>query len=152
MNEKKAERTVTGDHQELVIVRKVVYHDVGVSCHDLLLGSKLGALLKLEVADGSGESEVAVHPSEVDETTGCGDSCFLTWEQRGQKTMCVCGAARCGQEFSTPSFWGLWSKESGFARPLTPKTLLESPALACRACQVSLKNPGRKSGRTVRTT
>lgn len=29
-----------------------------------------------------------------------------------------------------PSFWGLWSKDRGFARPLTPKTLRESPAFA----------------------
>ena len=33
-----------------------------------------------------------------------------------------------------PSFWGLWSNDKGFARPLTPNTVLESPALACR-CQ-----------------
>lgn len=48
------ERTITGDYQELIVVGKVVYHDVGVGGHDLLLGSKLGALLELEVADGSG--------------------------------------------------------------------------------------------------
>lgn len=71
------ERTITGDYQELIVVGKVVYHDVGVGGHDLLLGSKLGALLELEVADGSGESEVAVDPSKVDETTGSRDSCLL---------------------------------------------------------------------------
>lgn len=30
-----------------------------------------------------------------------------------------------------PSFTGLWSNDSGFARPLTPRTDLESPAFAC---------------------
>lgn len=72
-----AGRTVTCDHQELVVVREVMYHNVGVGGHDLLLGSKLGALLELEVADGSGESEVAVNPSKVDETTSGGDSRLL---------------------------------------------------------------------------
>lgn len=138
-----SKRTVTGNHQELIVVGKVMHHDVGVGGHDLLLRSKLGALLELEVADGSGESEVAVDPSKVDETTSGGDSRLLAWKQRGQKTMCVCGAARRGQGGSTPSFWGLWSKDSGFARPLTPKTLLESPALACWTRRVSLRNsPG----------
>lgn len=142
-SENGAERTVTCDHQELIVIGKVMNHDVGVGGYDLLLGSKLGALLEFEVADGSRESEVAVDPSEVDETTSGGNSCLLAWKQRGQKTMYVCGAALRGQESSTPSFWGLWSKDSGFARPLTPKTLLESPALACRTRRVSLKHsPG----------
>lgn len=75
-----AKRTITGNHQELVIVGKVMYHDVGVGGHNLLLRSKLGALLELEVADGSGESEVAVDSSEVDEATSRGDSRLLAWE------------------------------------------------------------------------
>lgn len=32
---------------------------------------------------------------------------------------------------AVPSFCGLWSKDSGFALPLMPRTLLESPELAC---------------------
>lgn len=54
-----------------------MYHDIGVCGHNLLLGSKLGALLELEVADRSGQSEVAIHPSKINETTGGGDSCLL---------------------------------------------------------------------------
>lgn len=61
--------------------------------------------------------------------------------------MCICGAARWGvPESSPPSFWGLWSKDSGFARPLTPKTLLESPALACCARRVSSRKPREEEG------
>lgn len=61
-----------------------MYHNVGVGGHDLLLGSKLGALLELEVADGSGKSEVAVDPSKVDKATSSGDSCLLAWKQKDQ--------------------------------------------------------------------
>lgn len=75
-----SQRTVTGNHQELIVVREVMDHDVGVGGHYLLLRSKLGALLELEVADGSGESEVAVDPSKVDETTSGGDSRLLAWK------------------------------------------------------------------------
>lgn len=57
-----------------------MYHNVGVGGHNLLLGSKLGALLELEVANGSGESKVAVDPSKIDEATGGGDSCLLACE------------------------------------------------------------------------
>lgn len=134
------QRTIAGDHQELVIIREVVHHDVGVCGHDLLLGSKLGALLELEVADRSRQGQVAVHPSEVDKATSGGDSCLLAWEpkKQGSETHVRSWRSTLGsQESSTPSFWGLWSKDSGFARPLTPRTLLESPALACCASQVS---------------
>lgn len=90
------QRTIAGDYQKLVVIREVVHNDIGVCGHDLLLGSKLGALLELEVADRSRQGQVAVHPSEVDEATSGGDSCFLAWRPkiRSQKLMCVCGAAR----------------------------------------------------------
>lgn len=118
-----------------------MHHDIGVCGHDLLLGSKLGALLELEVADRSRQGQVAVHPSEVDEATSGGDSCLLAWERKKKKGsethVRLWRSTLESQESSTPSFWGLWSKDSGFARPLTPRTLLESPALACCASQVS---------------
>lgn len=56
-----------------------MYYDVGVGSHNLLLGSKFGALLEFEVADGSGESEVAVDSSEIDKATSGSDSCLLAW-------------------------------------------------------------------------
>jgi hypothetical protein len=54
-------------------------HNVGVCGNDLLLWSQLCALLELEVSDGAGEREVAVHPTEVNETTGGSDSCLLAY-------------------------------------------------------------------------
>jgi hypothetical protein len=47
-------------------------------CRDnLILGRKLGALLELEIADGSGESEVAIYAAEVYKAS-CGlDTRFL---------------------------------------------------------------------------
>lgn len=81
LGKNEAGRTVTCDHQELVVIREVMYHNVRVGGHNLLLGSKLGALLELEIADGSGESEVAVDPSKVDEATSGGNSCLLAWER-----------------------------------------------------------------------
>lgn len=73
-----------------------MYHNVGVSGHDLLLGGKLGALLELEIADGSRESEVAVDPSEVDETTSGGDPCLLTWGEKRIRKPCAFAAQRAG--------------------------------------------------------
>lgn len=74
--------TVTGDHQELIVVRQVVYVHVGVCGDDLLLGSELCALLELEIADSSGQGEVAVDTTEVDETAGGGDSRLLAYTKQ----------------------------------------------------------------------
>jgi len=43
----------------------------------------------------------------------------------------TCASAFTLKRMYVPSFCGLWSNDSGFARPLTPKTVLESPALPC---------------------
>jgi len=57
-----------------------VNRDLRESSDDLLLGGKVGALFELEVAYRSGEREVAVHTSEVDEAACGAYSCFLTCE------------------------------------------------------------------------
>lgn len=116
---------------------------IGVGSHDLLFGRQLGALLELKVTDGTGQSEVAVHTAKVDEATRGTDTGLLAckmelashphrmnladfllscWLQREQKSLRMAG--------HRPSFCGLWSKERGFARPLTPNTDRESPAFA----------------------
>lgn len=53
-------------------------NDVGVCGNDLLLGSKLCALLEFEITNGSREGQVAIDTSEIDETAGSGNSCLLT--------------------------------------------------------------------------
>lgn len=70
-------RTVTGDDKELVIVADVVNRHVGESSDDLLLGRKVGALLELEVANGSAQCEIAVDPPKVDEATCSTNACLL---------------------------------------------------------------------------
>jgi hypothetical protein len=91
--------TIASNNQELVVLVDVVYLDVRESSDYLLLRGKVGALLELEVAYRT--------------RLGCDMlvlSGYSTW-------------------FFSPSFCGLWSNESGFARPLTPRTVRESPAL-----------------------
>lgn len=94
---------------------------VRVGGDDLLLRGQIGALLELEVANGTGQGKVAVDTTEVDEATSGADSCLLTFCK-------VSTANTMATERDEPSFWGLWSKERGFALPFTPSTVLESPA------------------------
>lgn len=127
--------TVACNNQKFIIIGKLVDNNVGVCGNDLLLGSKLCALLEFEITNGSGEGQVAVDPSKIDEAAGSGNSCLLTCKKtEKKKKKKVSPVAEHGrganQSNCEPSFWGLWSKDKGFARPLTPKTLLESPALA----------------------
>ena len=70
--------TVTCKHNELIIIRKVVNSHVGVSGNDLLLRRKVGALLELEITDGTGEGEVAIDTTEIDKAAGGANSCLLT--------------------------------------------------------------------------
>jgi hypothetical protein len=54
-------------------------HNIGVCCNNLLLWGQLGTLLEFEVSNSTGEGEVAIHPTEIDETAGGSDSCLLAW-------------------------------------------------------------------------
>jgi hypothetical protein len=113
--------TIASNNQELVVLVDVVYLDVRESSDYLLLRGKVGALLELEVAYRARQGEVTVDTAEVDEATCCLDTGLLgcdMLELSGYSTW-----------FFSPSFCGLWSNESGFARPLTPRTVRESPAL-----------------------
>lgn len=71
--------TVTCEHNKLVIIRKVVDGHIGEGGDDLLLRRQVGALLELEIANSTGQGEVAVHTAKVDEATGCADSCLFTY-------------------------------------------------------------------------
>jgi len=46
--------------------------------NNLLLGSEVGTLLELEVADGTRQGQVAVDSAEIDEPTGSTDSGLFT--------------------------------------------------------------------------
>lgn len=71
--------TVAGKDKKLIVVGEVVYHDVWVCRHDLLLWRKVGALLELKVTNGSGKRQVAVHSAEVDKAAGRCDSCLFAY-------------------------------------------------------------------------
>lgn len=71
-------RTVTSNDEEFIIVSKVVDCHVGESSNNLLLWGQVGALLELEVSDGSAEREVAVYSAKVDESAGCAYPCLFT--------------------------------------------------------------------------
>lgn len=60
--------TIACDNQEFVIIRKLVSHHIGESSYNLLLRGKLGALLELEISYRSGESQVTVNATEINET------------------------------------------------------------------------------------
>lgn len=79
------ELTVACNNQKFIIIGKLVDNNVGVCGNDLLLGSKLCALLEFEIANGSGEGQVAVDPSKVDETAGSGDSCLLACRKEQER-------------------------------------------------------------------
>lgn len=79
---KEAWRTITCNHKELVVIRNIVNSDLWKGSDDLLLWGKVGAFFELEVAYRSGEREIAVHASEVDETTCGANSCFFTCENQ----------------------------------------------------------------------
>lgn len=47
-------RTIAGNDQEFIVVADLVRNNIRERSHYLLLGRKLGALLELEISDGSG--------------------------------------------------------------------------------------------------
>ena len=71
--------TVTGKHNKLVIVGKVVNSHVGVGGDNLLLRREIGALLELKVTDGTRQGEVAVDATKVDKASSSANSCLLTY-------------------------------------------------------------------------
>lgn len=115
--------TITSHNQELIVLVDIVYLDVWISGDYLLFWGKIGALLEFEIAYCARQSKVTVDAAKVDKAT-CGlNTCFLGW-----KILAV--IANCWR-VCLPSFCGLWSNERGFALPFTPRTVRESPALAC---------------------
>ena len=84
--------TITSKDEKLVVVANVVHNHVGVGSHNLLLGSKFGALLKLEVADGARQSQIAVDTAEVDKTAGSSYPGLLAYKEK--KEQCQPGSQR----------------------------------------------------------
>lgn len=121
--------TITGDDKEFVVIAQVVNSHVGESGDNLLLRGQFGALLELEVTNGSRESKVSVDTAKVDKAAGGTNTSLLAL---GDINKVLREMIAAGEEarFNLPSFWGLWSKERGLARPLTPSTERESPAFA----------------------
>ena len=70
--------TIASNDEELIVLGDIVSHNIWVCCHDLLLRSKVGALLELKIADGTRQCQIAVNSAEVDETASSTNSGFLT--------------------------------------------------------------------------
>lgn len=124
--------TITGNNEELVVIGQLMDCHIGECGHNLLLGGQLGALLELEVTNGTGQGEIAIDTSEVDEATRGANTCLLAYGVGISKALegNDQGKKEGKKNKYSPSFCGLWSNERGFARPLTPSTDRESPALA----------------------
>ena len=73
------ELTVASNNEELVVVAHLVNHNIGVGRDNLLLGRQLGALLELEIANGSRQGQVSVHAAKVDEATGGCNPCLFAY-------------------------------------------------------------------------
>lgn len=69
--------TVACNDEELVVFAKFVLRHVGERSDNLLLRGKIGALLELEIANGSAEGKVAIHATKVNESTRSADACLL---------------------------------------------------------------------------
>lgn len=66
--------TVTGENQELVLFSQFMLINIWESCDNLVLGRELSALLEFEVTNGTGQSQVAIDTTKVDETTSGSNS------------------------------------------------------------------------------
>ena len=122
-------RTVTCNDEKLVVFGDFMGCNVRVCGDNLLFGGEVCGALEFKVAQGPGEGEVAIDSAKVDEPSCSTYPRFFSCRQTVRRG----SAAKVGLECrnrGVPSFCGLWSKESGLARPLTPRTDLESPALA----------------------
>ena len=63
--------TVTSENEELIVLADIVYFDIRIGGHYLLLWWQFSALLELEISDRSRQGEVAVDTTKVHETS-CG--------------------------------------------------------------------------------
>ena len=97
--------------------------NVREGCDNLLLRREFGALLEFKVSDGTREGKIAIDSIEIDETAGSTNAGFLSCFKL------LATSSGLSRHVFSPSFWGLWSNDKGFALPFTPKTDLESPAL-----------------------
>lgn len=73
-------RTITGNHQEFIIISDLMNSHIGVRRHNLLLRRQLCALLEFEVTNGTGQSQVAIDTTKVNKTTGGADTSFLAYK------------------------------------------------------------------------
>ena len=71
--------TITGDDKEFIVIAQVVNSHIGESGDNLLLRGQFGALLELEVTNGSRESKVAVDTAKVDKAAGGTDTGLFAW-------------------------------------------------------------------------
>jgi hypothetical protein len=72
--------TIASKNEELVVVAHLVDHNIGVGRDNLLLGRQLGALLELEIANGSRQRQVSVHAAKVDKSTRSCDSRLFAYK------------------------------------------------------------------------
>jgi hypothetical protein len=59
-----------------------MHNYIRVGSYDLLLRCKLGTLLELEVANGTGESKVAIDPTEIDKATSGSNSSLFAYRNK----------------------------------------------------------------------
>lgn len=71
--------TITGNHEELIIIGQLVNGHIGVCGDDLLFGRELRALLEFKVTDSTGQGKVAIDTTEVDEAASSGDTSLLAY-------------------------------------------------------------------------
>ena len=127
--------TITSHNQELIIIRDIMHSDVWERGDDLLLGGEFCALLKFEITNSSRERKVSIDASEVNKAASRSNSSLFAYI-----SISIMSSNYFAHDL--PSFCGLWSNERGLARPFTPRTLRESPALPyicqreswCAAC------------------
>lgn len=76
--------TIASQDEEVFIARDIVGVDFGIGSDDLALLGESRVALELKVADGSGESQVAVHSATFNEASSANDACiFICVKDRG---------------------------------------------------------------------
>jgi hypothetical protein len=103
-------RTIASNNEELVIIAKIMDHDVRVRGYNLLFRCQLGALLELEIADSARERQVTVHSAEIDKAAGSCDSRLLAYTSSNTSMVSIkVGGDRGGAPIAkrAPSFCGL---------------------------------------------
>lgn len=89
--------TITGNDEEFIILGQIVHGHIGECSDNLLLGSQLGALLELEVTNGSREGKVAVDTAKVDKAAGGTDTGLFAW---GELAWSTWYAVRCDAQLT----------------------------------------------------